>query len=422
MNKHNYLLVLISLISIGKAMAQCLSIPAEPACSGTLATNNVNILAGTYYFNGGTLTGVNLNGGTLILCSGTTSLSANLNSGSLIIKTGATINTGISTIPTGFSFYNYGTANFTSGLLENSSGSFMNSPGSHLNITGNFNSNGSVVTNGGVIAVSGTLGDWQNSGGICQDAQAILNTGNISFSSLDNWFSCPSGACCISYTGTAIANNNHPFASSSNVNVCAKPGASAISGTGSWGSASLTTDCASCSVPLPVELLHFNVLCEGDKVKFSWSTASEINNNYFTIEQSRDSKNWEEVAIVSGAGNSNTIINYESFAENTSGRYAYYRLKQTDFDGQYAYSKIQGVANCYNAADGFIKVSGNNFTVNKLNNDLMSAELYDVRGRLLQTYDFRELPVGVNTFSIDDDFAQALYLLRLKYEVEKVVE
>lgn len=92
--------------------------------------------------------------------------------------------------------------------------------------------------------------------------------------------------------------------------------------------------------PLPIELISFEANVNDDKVDLTWITASEINNDYFTIERSVDAKNWEEIITTSGAGNSNLLIEYfESDYEPVIGM-SYYRLKQTDFNGAFSYSNI----------------------------------------------------------------------------------
>jgi hypothetical protein len=89
----------------------------------------------------------------------------------------------------------------------------------------------------------------------------------------------------------------------------------------------------SCESPLPVEMLSFNATCEDDHVAVDWSTATETNNDYFTIERSDDATNWVPVKSVPGAGNSNSVQSYTTTDENPLTGTSYYRLKQTDFNG-----------------------------------------------------------------------------------------
>ena len=89
--------------------------------------------------------------------------------------------------------------------------------------------------------------------------------------------------------------------------------------------------------PLPIELLHFSAIAGEAGVSLKWSTATEINNDYFTIQRSIDGLNWEIINYMQGAGNSNRVISYEWDDKNPIQGISYYRLKQTDFDGQYEY-------------------------------------------------------------------------------------
>jgi hypothetical protein len=98
-----------------------------------------------------------------------------------------------------------------------------------------------------------------------------------------------------------------------------------------------------CTIFLSVELLFFNATPKEDVVYLFWATASEINNDFFTIEKSRDALNWEFLINIPGAGNSSSSIHYQTIHENPHYGISYYRLKQTDFDGQYKYSDIIAV-------------------------------------------------------------------------------
>lgn len=98
------------------------------------------------------------------------------------------------------------------------------------------------------------------------------------------------------------------------------------------------------SFPLPIELLKFNTIVNNNsKIESNWVTASEINNDYFTLERSIDAVDWEIVKDIDGAGNSSSLLNYNTIDENPFFGISYYRLKQTDFDGEYSYSQIKSV-------------------------------------------------------------------------------
>jgi hypothetical protein len=93
-------------------------------------------------------------------------------------------------------------------------------------------------------------------------------------------------------------------------------------------------------IPLPVELAFFNAQANGNSVQCKWQTASEVNNDFFTIERSPDGINFIPLETVSGAGNSNVTQSYSYIDSNPLSGTGYYRLQQTDFDGTSTYSKV----------------------------------------------------------------------------------
>jgi len=95
--------------------------------------------------------------------------------------------------------------------------------------------------------------------------------------------------------------------------------------------------------PLPIELLYFKPKYEDDIVKLRWSTASEHNNDYFTIEKSYDGIMYNVIKTVPGAGNSTHVINYYEEDRSFTSSIVYYRLKQTDFDGQFVRTDWESV-------------------------------------------------------------------------------
>ena len=107
-----------------------------------------------------------------------------------------------------------------------------------------------------------------------------------------------------------------------------------------------------CAYPLPIELLSFTAAAKDAYVQINWATASEINNDYFTILRSIDGINFETIAIVNGAGNSSQILNYSAVDNAPLNGLSYYRLKQTDYDGEFDYSSLVAVE--FNNMNDFI--------------------------------------------------------------------
>ena len=95
--------------------------------------------------------------------------------------------------------------------------------------------------------------------------------------------------------------------------------------------------------PLPIGLISFNAVLNGRQVDLDWSTATETNNDFFTIEKTRDGFNYEFVAKVDGAGNSTQKITYIETDFHPFDGISYYRLQQTDFDGKFTYSNLAAV-------------------------------------------------------------------------------
>ena len=95
---------------------------------------------------------------------------------------------------------------------------------------------------------------------------------------------------------------------------------------------------------LPIELVSFEAEPTINKqVNLDWVTSAEINNAHFTIERSSDGNSFEEVIRVDGAGNSNSTISYHSYDEDPYTGQSYYRLKQTDHNGDFEYFNIISV-------------------------------------------------------------------------------
>ncbi len=95
-------------------------------------------------------------------------------------------------------------------------------------------------------------------------------------------------------------------------------------------------------VVLPIELTHFNAKkYSSTATQITWETTSEVNNDYFEIEKSADAVNFNSIVKIKGAGNSNLKNRYSFIddSENNSNT-IYYRLKQIDYNGAFAYSEI----------------------------------------------------------------------------------
>jgi hypothetical protein len=170
------------------------------------------------------------------------------------------------------------------------------------------------------------------------------------------------------------------------------------------------------SNPLPVKLSYFNAKHDNGIVNLEWVTETEINNDYFTIERAKDNLNYEAIATITGAGNSNTTKRYaRNDAGLQSGIY-YYRLKQTDFDGQ---SKFVGeiVVRISDLAD-FILAPNVTSTDTKVEMFLskptyVNVTIIDINGKVVFE-EKKELPKGNTSYAIaSSDFAKGTYMVNI---------
>ncbi len=136
--------------------------------------------------------------------------------------------------------------------------------------------------------------------------------------------------------------------------------------------------------PLPITLLDFTAKYIGPKtVAIQWSTASEVNNDYFTIQRSSDGIHFTDIQIVDGAGNSSMIQAYNDIDDDALDGISYYRLKQTDYDGQFSYSKIVTVVS-----------NGTGFSFN-LSPTLCSSDTEEIKILITGALPNQEIPLEI---------------------------
>jgi len=140
---------------------------------------------------------------------------------------------------------------------------------------------------------------------------------------------------------------------------------------------------------LPVELIDFKaVQCENNNKPsacISWVTATETNNDFFTVERSISGINWEGIATVDGAGNSSSPLRYSIEDPFSISGTVYYRLRQTDFDGTTTFSlplailmkPLKELVGFPNPASRNIRLSGD------FPSGVLLVRLMDVAGKLV---------------------------------------
>ena len=129
--------------------------------------------------------------------------------------------------------------------------------------------------------------------------------------------------------------------------VLAGPGTIRVSGSANRADEIVTYDvfsggpfCIDCSSILSVNLLDFSAEKRENGVDIQWSTKSETNNSYFSIEKSRDGIIFSNFYTIAGQGNSNNYSKYNILDSEPFVGINYYRLKETDINGKSTYSRM----------------------------------------------------------------------------------
>lgn len=172
--------------------------------------------------------------------------------------------------------------------------------------------------------------------------------------------------------------------------------------------------------PLPVELLDFSGRYDVNNVELNWKTASEINNDYFTVQRSSDGENFIPIGLVKGAGNSNSALSY-NFKDSQflilNSQIFYYRLKQTDYDEKFSYSNIvrvqinseelSRISFYANNEDKTISFFGERSEVPLL------IVITDVSGKVIFQNEFSQNKILIETIDCRS-FSSGMYFLRIE--------
>jgi hypothetical protein len=181
------------------------------------------------------------------------------------------------------------------------------------------------------------------------------------------------------------------------------------------------------AVQLPISLLYFNAKQHGDKVRLDWTTTTEINNDYFTVERSSDGVHFEELFKKPGAGMSNVSLYYFGVDAKPIEGLSYYRLKQTDYDGHYSYSDIESVQFSKNVEKEKVEVSiypipakeGKfHLSFDSESNLMYQIAIYDLVGKLVYFENYQS-EKGLNVHLIDlKNIESGIYQLEIS-NIEK---
>jgi hypothetical protein len=177
--------------------------------------------------------------------------------------------------------------------------------------------------------------------------------------------------------------------------------------------------------PLPVELISFSGSVAGAAIKLNWRSETEVDNFGFEIERSNEYNGWVKIGSVKGHGNSNSP-KYYNFTDADIGETGtfYYRLKQIDNDGTYAYSNVVsvevGVPNNFhlsqNYPNPFNPLTKIRYKISELS--FVTIKVYNVLGNEITTLVSEQKPAGsyevtFDVSSIDGGLPSGIYIYRL---------
>lgn len=170
---------------------------------------------------------------------------------------------------------------------------------------------------------------------------------------------------------------------------------------------------------LPIELLYFDAKLNGRVVDLHWATSSEINNDFFTVERTMDGNVFFSFVEVKGAGNSTSPLQYSSVDEHPFPGISYYRLKQTDYDGKFAYSQLVAI-NRNDLKELDIKyVLGNKdrnalqYQLSSANDSGISITVFDVLGKIVLTDRIGSSPDGQTLYMDASGLSRGVYIMKV---------
>lgn len=174
-----------------------------------------------------------------------------------------------------------------------------------------------------------------------------------------------------------------------------------------WAAAGIQTICN----PLPIDLLYFKGKPNGTGNLLEWATETESNNSHFTLEHSHNGIDFTELNRIPGAGNSIEPLQYSLDDPTPFSGITYYRLKQTDHNGEYKYEgSVIGVENSF--ADEplcYFDPIAQEFNISNSTSNDLAYTIYDITGRTRTQGMFREPTKRISCSS----YSYGVYFIRL---------
>ena len=168
---------------------------------------------------------------------------------------------------------------------------------------------------------------------------------------------------------------------------------------------------------LPAEFTKFTAEAEALANRLDWTTATELNVDFFAVERSTNGSDWIDIGTVKAIGNSTVAVDYQ-YLDRQPLATTYYRLRTVDLDGYMEYSDVVQVTRPHGTSSASLTPNPTKGEVT-LTLDLVVGEevivtVTDIAGRVVSRTDYT-LAEGLHTLDIDlSDRASGIYFVQLQ--------
>ncbi len=170
-------------------------------------------------------------------------------------------------------------------------------------------------------------------------------------------------------------------------------------------------------VILPVTWLYFSGELKNQHALLSWAVATESNTKDFVIEYSSNGRDFYAVGTLQAAGNGTGTTTYRYDHTRPVRGINYYRIKQTDMDNEFTYSRIVSLLNTDQQKETFVgpnPVKDQLYIVEPALVHIDKVDMLDINGRTVLQKSFKGQ--NSNLFKLDvSKLPAGAYVLHIAY-------
>lgn len=439
MLKSHLLFLLLFFKASFPALSQCLTAPPAPACTGSepALTDNETVNTATtkwYYGSAATFNRVDLNGGTIVVCSDLTIDNFSMTGGTIFVRPGAKLTlgsgSGAGLILSGNSaIYNYGTVDVFRNLSLDA-GATATTPNIIINATAAsifrvpfayfvINNSFSWFVNNGTSEFGGVITDqFSAPASVCLGSGSVTRMNTLINKTADS-YKVSYGNACVYVAQTSIFNNR--LTANPNLYACLSSGHNSYSGCGgcpanNWGSAHVVTGCASCTALSVLETAFIDLrvarLATGNDL--SWTVTGSTVPGKFIIERSTDALHFLPVGSIDVP--ENLTATFHHLDKSPEPGYNYYMIKYQNAEHAIINSKAVRVSP--EPPNGFTispMPFQRNFSIS-LSKDMQPEKIIvtDITGKNIPIrYSIQPLSSKID-IEVMQELASGVYILHLK--------